>query len=62
MIDLFVDIFGEYQPLTDANDIPLEGLACIDWTYIGSVVCFLIFLVFILRMMIVFFKGVMEVK
>ena len=62
MIDLFISIFGYYEPLTDSNGIPLQGLASINWEYLGTVAMFFCFLTFILRIMTIFFKGVMNVK
>lgn len=62
MIDLFISIFGEYQPLVDEYGVPLSGIESINFTYIGTVVMFMFFVVFVLRIMTIFFKGVMNVK
>ena len=61
-IDKIISIFGEYAPLTDSNGFVIDGIQGIDFTYIGTVVLFCIFVVFILRIMTIFFKGVMNVK
>lgn len=63
MIDLFISIFGEYEPLTDSvTGEVLDGLASINFTYIGSVIVFLMFLAFTLQVFKIFLKGVLNVK
>lgn len=57
MIQWVIDNFGQYVPLGDANGT-YEGLASVDWTYIFACLLFLTMLIYCLRIILAFFKGV----
>lgn len=59
MISWFINFFGQYQPLSDpGTGIPYEGIASVDFTYIGTVCLFFLMLLYVLRIILAFFKGV----
>lgn len=59
MINWIVTNFGQYQPLTDPNTGEvLQGIASIDWTYLVAVGLFALLLLYVLRIILAFFKGV----
>lgn len=59
MISWFVTNFGQYEPLKDpVTGEFLQGIASIDFTYIAAVVFFGMLLLYVLRIILAFFKGV----
>lgn len=62
MIDLITDLLGTYTPLMDEYNVPYEGIASLNIDYIVTAVVFVMFIVFVLRTMLIFFKGVLNVK
>lgn len=62
LIDYIESILGPYAPLLDSNGEPLSGLASVDWLWIASALLFMMFVMMFLRLLIVFIKGVLNVK
>lgn len=59
MLQWVIDNFGQYAPITDpVTGEALPDLASIDWSYIAAVLLFMILLIYALRIILAFFKGV----
>lgn len=59
MINWIVTNFGEYTPNVDPNTGEyLQGLASINFTWLVSVGLFALLLLYVLRIILAFFKGV----
>lgn len=59
MINWIVNNFGEYTPNIDPNTGEyLQGIASINFTWLVSVGFFALLLLYVLRIILAFFKGV----
>lgn len=59
MVNWIITQFGQYEPLVDpSTGIPYEGLASVDFTYLAALFFFGMLLLYCLRIILAFFKGV----
>lgn len=54
------DLLGEYVPLMDGSGVVLPDYASIDFGWIANAVIFICFVIFLLRLMLIFLKAVLN--